>query len=150
MALHPLVSTLQLPGEALCVNAWERGRKGERWIERGREWLCFWVNEHIGPFLTTVTRRQYRVRTEMSSYSQNSPSEAMRPPPLTLACIPVGRHTVVGSDTVPGLARDKTTWGEGGFKWCNVAHFTADNCTPIYTPLLGEMEKVLCVWFIFF
>ncbi|KAJ4941541.1 hypothetical protein JOQ06_011420 [Pogonophryne albipinna] len=52
----------------------------------------------------------------MSSYSQNSPSEAMRPPPLTLACIPVGRHTVVGSDMVPGLARDKTTWGRGGLK----------------------------------
>ena len=37
----------------------------------------------------------------------------MRPPPLTLARIPVGRHTVVGSDMVPVLARDKMTWGGG-------------------------------------
>lgn len=37
----------------------------------------------------------------------------MRPPPLTLVCIPVGRHTVVGSDMVPVLARDKMTWGGG-------------------------------------
>lgn len=71
--------------------------------------LCFRVSEHIGPFLTTVIRRQYRVRKEMSSCSQNSPEEAMRPPPLTLARIPVGRHTVVGSDMVPVLAKDKTT-----------------------------------------
>lgn len=34
----------------------------------------------------------------------------MRPPPLTLVCIPVGRLTVVGSDMVPVLARDKMTW----------------------------------------
>lgn len=39
----------------------------------------------------------------------------MRPLPLTLACIPVGRHTVVGSDMVPVLARDKMTWeGDDG------------------------------------
>lgn len=38
----------------------------------------------------------------------------MRPPPLTLARIPVGRHTVVGSDMVPVLARDKMTWRKGG------------------------------------
>lgn len=38
----------------------------------------------------------------------------MRPPPLTLARIPVGRHTVVGSDMVPVLARDKMTWKGGG------------------------------------
>ncbi len=45
----------------------------ERGRGREREWLCFRVSEHIGPFLTTVTRRQYRVSTEMSSCSQNSP-----------------------------------------------------------------------------
>lgn len=34
------------------------------------------ISEHIAPFLTAVTRREYRVRTSMSSCSQNSPSEA--------------------------------------------------------------------------
>lgn len=107
-----------------------KGHKSER--------LCFRGGEHIGPFLTTVTRRQYRVRTEMSSWSRNSPWEAMRPPPMTLACIPVGRHTVVGSDTVPVLARDKMTWsGRGWGKGALVVmqRGPINNCTPLYSPL---------------
>lgn len=42
----------------------------------------------------------------------------MRPLPLTLACIPVGRHAVVGSDMVPVLAKghnDMEGRGEGGW-----------------------------------
>lgn len=79
--------------------------------------MCFRGSEHTGRYLTIVTRHQYRVRTEMSSFSQNSPSEAVRPPLLTLACIPVGRHTVVGSDVVSVLIRDKMTWGGGDVMW---------------------------------
>ncbi len=41
----------------------------------------------------------------------------MRPPPLTLARIPVGRHTVVGSDMIPVLARDTMT-SRGGVMQC--------------------------------
>lgn len=105
----------------VCVYTWE----GER------EWLCFRISERIGPFITTVTRRQYRVRTEMSSCSQNSPLEAVRPQPLTLVHIPYGRHTVVGSDMVPVLARDKLSRGVRG---C----FTIDNCSLLDTALLVE------------
>lgn len=36
---------------------------------------------------------------------------------MTLACIPVGRHTVVGSDVVPVLARDKMTWKGRRREW---------------------------------
>lgn len=50
----------------------------------------------------------------MSSCSQNSPLEAVRPQPLTLVHIPYGRHTVVGSDMVPMLARDKLSRGVRG------------------------------------
>lgn len=50
----------------------------------------------------------------------------MRPHPLTLVCIPVGRHTVVGLDCAGEGQADRLGVGVGG---CNVAHFTADNCT---------------------
>ena len=38
----------------------------------------------------------------------------MRPPPLTLARIPVGRHTVVGADRVPGGGGEEAAGGGGG------------------------------------
>lgn len=76
--------------------------------------MCLRGREHTGPYLTAVTRHQCRVRTEMSSFAQNRPSEAVRPPLLTLARIPVGRHTVVGSDVVPVPMRDTMTWTGGG------------------------------------
>lgn len=69
----------------------------------------------------------------MSSCSQNSPLEAVRPQPLTLVHIPYGRHTVVGSDMVPMLARDKLSRGVRG---C----FTIDNCSLLDTALLVERK----------
>lgn len=69
----------------------------------------------------------------MSSCSQNSPLEAVRPQPLTLVHIPYGRHTVVGSDMVPMLARDKLS--RGGEGRCSVACFTIDNCSLLDTAL---------------
>ncbi|KAJ7994249.1 hypothetical protein DPEC_G00263930 [Dallia pectoralis] len=43
----------------------------------------------------------------MSSCSQNSALEHSGPQLWTLAPVPVGRHSVVGSDIIPGLERDK-------------------------------------------
>lgn len=98
-------------------------------------------SEHTGPYLTTVTRHQYGVRTEMSSFSQNSPSEAVRPPLLTLARIPVGRHTVVGSDMVPVPMRDTMTWtGVGAMQR---GPFNSDNCSLFGNSLRGDRTSGL-------
>lgn len=75
----------------------------------------------------------------------------MRPPPLTLARIPVGRHTVVGSDMVPVLARDKMTWeeeeGGGDAMWPILPPTTALN---LARPYKGKKKMCCSVWFLCF
>lgn len=78
----------------------------------------------------------------------------MRPPSLTLARIPVGRHTVVGSDMVPVLARDKMTWKEregrrrgGDATWPVLPLTTALHLKP--PPIWGKRQGVIVCDFFF-